>query len=396
MPNFRPQTGTRFSFAAEIAYADRVPASPDAPTQLPAIDGWLATDDSGVAHLIGGKCPQCGTYVFPPRANNCPNPGCDGDELDQVPLSRRGTVWSYTENRYAPPPPYPSPDPFEPFAVAAVELADEGLIVLGKVVEGTLAADLKVGMEMELTTMPLYTDDDGVERIVYAWRIADNERWHAGTGLHPRCGHAPVGQVGPRLHRVRRGRRPRRAGRRRPGLAPDPAGRRRGHHPQRLPRLRRRARPSPRSWAGTASRSSSSYAACAIGLAGAADAPAPRSWPGCCDVALVIGADTTPKGFFAPVGGERRNDPDWQRFHLIGATNTVYFALLARRRMDLYGATLEDFAAVKVKNCPPRPEQPERPLPQGEPPSRTCWPARWSPTRCGCSTSAPPPTAPPR
>nr|MDP9168297.1 lipid-transfer protein [Actinomycetota bacterium] len=29
----------------------------------------------------------------------------------------------------------------------------------------------------------------------------------------------------------------------------------------------------------------------------------------------------------------------------------VYFALLARRRMDLYGATLEDFAQVKVKNA---------------------------------------------
>ncbi|MEI6254206.1 MAG: benzoylsuccinyl-CoA thiolase, partial [Mycobacteriaceae bacterium] len=61
---------------------------------------------------------------------------------------------------------------FEPFAVAAVQLADEGLIVLGKVIEGTLAADLKVGMEMELTTMPLYVGDDGIERAVYAWRIA--------------------------------------------------------------------------------------------------------------------------------------------------------------------------------------------------------------------------------
>ena len=168
----RPQTGTRFSFTGEIAYDDRVPASPDAPTQLPAIDGWWAGDDAGVPHLIGGKCPKCATYVFPPRANNCPNPGCDGDELDQVPLSRRGTLWSYTENRYAPPPPYPSPDPFEPFAVAAVELAGEGIIVLGKVVEGTLAADLKVGIEMELTTMPLFTDDEGIERVVYAWRIA--------------------------------------------------------------------------------------------------------------------------------------------------------------------------------------------------------------------------------
>jgi acetyl-CoA acetyltransferase len=95
---------------------------------------------------------------------------------------------------------------------------------------------------------------------------------------------------------------------------------------------------------------SSSYAACASGSMALQSARA-QILAGFCDVALVIGADTTPKGFFAPVGGERRNDPDWQRFHLIGATNPVYFALLARRRMDLYGATLEDFAAVKVKNA---------------------------------------------
>ena len=44
--------------------------------------------------------------------------------------------------------------------------------MLGKVIDGTLAEDLKVGMEMELTTMPLFTDDDGVERVVHAWRIA--------------------------------------------------------------------------------------------------------------------------------------------------------------------------------------------------------------------------------
>lgn len=144
---------------------------PTASTQ-PAIDGWFATDESGAPHLIGAKCPQCGTYVFPPRANNCPSPACDSDVLEPVALSRRGTVWSYTENRYPPPPPYPAPDPFEPFAIAAVELADEGLIVLAKVADGTLAADLEIGMQMELTTMPLFTDDDGVERSVYAWKIA--------------------------------------------------------------------------------------------------------------------------------------------------------------------------------------------------------------------------------
>jgi uncharacterized OB-fold protein len=111
---------------------------------------------------VGAKCPQCATYVFPPRANNCPNPACAADELEPVALSRRGTLWSYTENHYAPPPPYPAADPFEPFAVAAVQLDAEGIIVLGKVVEGTGAADLKVGMAMELTTMPLYVGDDGI------------------------------------------------------------------------------------------------------------------------------------------------------------------------------------------------------------------------------------------
>jgi acetyl-CoA acetyltransferase len=94
----------------------------------------------------------------------------------------------------------------------------------------------------------------------------------------------------------------------------------------------------------------SSYAACASG-ATALGAARAQILAGLCDVALVVGADTTPKGFFAPTGGERRDDPDWLRFHLLGATNPAYFALYARRRMDRYGATEEDFAQVKVKNA---------------------------------------------
>jgi acetyl-CoA acetyltransferase len=101
-------------------------------------------------------------------------------------------------------------------------------------------------------------------------------------------------------------------------------------------------------WSGT--RVASSYAACASGAAALANARA-QILAGLCDVALVVGADTTPKGFFAPVGGERRDDPDWLRFRLLGATNPTYFALYARRRMACFGATEEDFAAVKVKNA---------------------------------------------
>ncbi len=95
----------------------------------------------------------------------------------------------------------------------------------------------------------------------------------------------------------------------------------------------------------------SSYAACASG-ATAMSVARDRIRAGACEIALVVGADTTPKGFFKPVEGpDRFTDPDWLRFHLLGATNPTYFALYARRRMDLYGATDEDFALVKVKNA---------------------------------------------
>jgi acetyl-CoA acetyltransferase len=94
---------------------------------------------------------------------------------------------------------------------------------------------------------------------------------------------------------------------------------------------------------------SSNYAACASGSQ-AMEAARTRILAGLCDVALVVGADTTPKGFLAPNKGERVLDPDWLRFRLLGATNPTYFGLYARRRMDLYGATERDFAQVKVKN----------------------------------------------
>lgn len=92
-----------------------------------------------------------------------------------------------------------------------------------------------------------------------------------------------------------------------------------------------------------------SYAACASGSQALAAARS-KILSGECEVALVIGADTTPKGFLAPQKGERPDDPDWVRFR-VGITNPTYFGLYARRRMGLYGDTQEDFARVKVKNA---------------------------------------------
>ncbi|MFJ4966967.1 lipid-transfer protein [Streptomyces sp. NPDC088729] len=92
------------------------------------------------------------------------------------------------------------------------------------------------------------------------------------------------------------------------------------------------------------------YAACASG-AQAIGAARAQILAGLADVVLVVGADAAPKGFFAPAGGERPDDPDWLRFRLLGATNPAYFGLFARRRTALYGDCPEDFALVKVKNA---------------------------------------------
>ena len=52
-----------------------------------------------------------------------------------------------------------------------VELADEGIVVLGQVARGVSAADLRVGMEMQLEIDTLYRDDDH-EYLVYVWAPA--------------------------------------------------------------------------------------------------------------------------------------------------------------------------------------------------------------------------------
>jgi len=94
---------------------------------------------------------------------------------------------------------------------------------------------------------------------------------------------------------------------------------------------------------------STSYAACASGAQALAVARS-KILSGECEVALVVGADTTPKGFLAPQKGERPDDPDWVRFR-VGIANPAYFGLYARRRMALYGDTQDDFALVKLKNA---------------------------------------------
>lgn len=139
-------------------------------TERPAVDGWFA--DTPHPHLIGQRCDVCATVVFPPRAVTCPNPSCRGEDLSPIPLSRRGTVWSYATNHYPPPAPYVAADPFTPVTIAAVELTDERIVVLGQVVGAT--GGLRVGAEVELEIGTLFTTEDE-RRTVWRWRVVATE-----------------------------------------------------------------------------------------------------------------------------------------------------------------------------------------------------------------------------
>ncbi len=136
--------------------------------RVPAIEGWFDPDPERPA-LLGSCCLSCGNITFPKEMVSCRNPACDGTELEEIRLSGRGRVWSYTDARYAPPPPYVAADPYVPFALAAVELPAERIVVLGQVVPGVSVDDLSVGDEVELVVDTLYEDDEH-EYLVWKWR----------------------------------------------------------------------------------------------------------------------------------------------------------------------------------------------------------------------------------
>lgn len=135
--------------------------------RVPAVEGWFSAGSEPA--LTGSRCRSCGTFAFPREAFFCRNPACSGTEFEQVPLSRRGRIWSYTDACYQPPAPYVAADPFVPFCIAAVELAQEKMVVMGQVVSGVAVDDLSVGQEVELVEDVLYEDDDH-EYVVWKWR----------------------------------------------------------------------------------------------------------------------------------------------------------------------------------------------------------------------------------
>jgi len=95
------------------------------------------------------KCRDCGALHFYPHAL-CPN--CMSPNLDDIPVSGNGTVYSYTVIRS----PQPAFRGMEPYVVANVEL-DEGVRMMANVLTDDVES-VRIGTRVRLVYQQV-TDD---------------------------------------------------------------------------------------------------------------------------------------------------------------------------------------------------------------------------------------------
>ncbi len=320
--------------------------------RVAAVDGWF-TLDADQPRLLGNRCTTCGTFFFPRAEFFCRNPECDGTAFDEVPLSSKGGCGPTPSTATSPRLPIVSADPFVPYAIAAVELVEEKMVVLGQMVAGVEGDQLDVGMEVELVLDTLYEDDDH-EYLVWKWRpVAPSERRSVlmsndvailGVGMHP------WGKWGRNF--VEYGITAARDALADAGVAWTDIQYVSGADTIRngYPGLHRRRHASPRPSAGRAPGSRRATPP-ARRAPTPSTRPGPRSSPAC----------ATSPSWWAPTPRRRGSSPPsvaTARTTRTGCASGCsapptrrYFALYARRRMELYGATDADFAQVKVKNA---------------------------------------------
>jgi hypothetical protein len=136
--------------------------------RIPVVEGLFAETPAG-PRLLGSRCPACGTPYFP-RSPVCHAAACSGGKTDDAAFGPRGVLWSFTVQHFAPPAPALVEEPFQPYAVGMVDLAD-GLRVLGRI-ETSDPAALRCGMPLELVLATLRCDAQGRELVSWMFRPA--------------------------------------------------------------------------------------------------------------------------------------------------------------------------------------------------------------------------------
>ena len=135
------------------------------PTGRVPIDAGLFAGSLESPRLRGSRCGACGETTFPAQ-QGCPS--CTAQGCDEVELSPRGTLYTWTIQRFPPPVPYAGDtENFVPFAVGYIELP-EGVRVESRLTESD-PSRLSIGMEMELAIEPFAVDDEGRDIVTFAF-----------------------------------------------------------------------------------------------------------------------------------------------------------------------------------------------------------------------------------
>lgn len=146
--------------------------SNQAPSRVPFRAGFLAgdLDDLAAIRLAGSRCGRCGIALFGER-RRCEN--CASPNVRSEIFSARGTIYSYTVQRYPPPEPNAVSKPWSPRALAWIDLADGGPRILG-----VIAGDpdfVTIGAGVELAAKVGWLDAEGREVVDYQFRLRQPE-----------------------------------------------------------------------------------------------------------------------------------------------------------------------------------------------------------------------------
>jgi uncharacterized OB-fold protein len=88
--------------------------------------------------------------------------------MEDAAFGPRGRLWSCSVQNYPPPPPAVYDEPYVPYALGVVDLAD-GLRVMGRV-RADDPESVPLGTEVELVLEPVCHQDDGSELITWMFR----------------------------------------------------------------------------------------------------------------------------------------------------------------------------------------------------------------------------------
>ncbi len=131
--------------------------------QVPVKEGLftIPQSPSEKPSLLGSKCSACGESFFPRRIR-CAK--CGSESMEQISLSRKGTLYNYTVVHSATPG-YSGP---VPYGIGRIELP-EGIAVSAPLT-GCDVTKLKLGTQFELVLEKLYDDESGNEVLSYKFK----------------------------------------------------------------------------------------------------------------------------------------------------------------------------------------------------------------------------------